>query len=209
VQAGPRESPATATAMIARTAFVASAVPLAAPHAPAGASPAACPRAPPVRIGYEVRGTGPVHVMFVPGMCISRRMWDAQIREFGKHPERYSLCLLDNRGAGESDIPPGGLLDARNSNYSLDTLARDAWTVADRVFGTSSKVHFIGWSMGSMVAQRYVQLYCTACLQAVWWRASVLTSLPPLPPPFARLSPTTQHCTTPAGPRRLAGPALR
>jgi pimeloyl-ACP methyl ester carboxylesterase len=143
--------------MPARSAFVASAVPLVG-HQPAASGSATCPAPPPppVRIAYEVHGTGPVHVLFVPGMCVCRRMWDAQLAEFTKKPDTYSLCLLDNRGTGESDIPAAGWLDSRNANYSVVTLARDAWAVADNVFGAGSKVHVIGWSMGSMIAQRYV-----------------------------------------------------
>lgn len=136
-----------------KTAFVASAVPIASPQP--GYQPSTCPRLPaPVRIGYEVHGSGPVNVLFVPGLCISRRMWDAQIAAFAQHPETYSLCLLDNRGTGDSDIPPAGFLDPRNANYSLQTLAKDAWTVADQVFGPKSKVQIVGWSMGSFIAQQ-------------------------------------------------------
>lgn len=142
----------------ARAAFVASAVPLVGPPSPGAGSTCAALPPPPVRIGYEVVGRGPVHVLFVPGLCVSRRMWDAQIDEFRRQPETYSLCLLDNRGSGDSDIPAAGWLDSRNANYAIETLARDAWTVADDVFGTKSKIHVIGWSMGSMIAQRYVQI---------------------------------------------------
>lgn len=136
------------------TSFVASAVPLVGSPSPRSTCPALPP--PPVRIGYEVVGRGPVHVLFVPGLCVSRRMWDAQIEEFRRQPDTYSLCLLDNRGSGDSDIPAAGWLDSRNANYAIETLARDAWAVADDVFGEKSKIHVIGWSMGSMIAQRYV-----------------------------------------------------
>lgn len=138
-----------------RSAFVVSAVPQVCEPQPESTCPLLPP--PPVRIGYEVVGRGPVHVLFVSGMCVSRRMWDAQVQELSKYPETYSLCLLDNRGTGDSDIPAAGWLDSRNANYSIETLARDAWTVADDVFGPTSSIHVIGWSMGSMIAQRYVE----------------------------------------------------
>jgi pimeloyl-ACP methyl ester carboxylesterase len=158
-----------------RQAFVASMVPLVGVCAPAPASQAApsdaplCPAQrqqqqqeshPPVRIAYEVHGSGPIHVLLVPGMCVSRRMWDAQLAEFAKYPDMYSVCLLDNRGSGQSDIPPAALFNNNNQNvnYSIDTLARDAWTVADVVFGPDAKVHIAGHSMGSMIAQRFVFL---------------------------------------------------
>lgn len=108
----------------------------------------------PVKVAYEVHGMGPVKVLFVPGMCVSRSMWEAQVKEFAKHPNVYSLCLIDNRGSGDSDIPPAALFDSRNVNYSIDTLATDAWAVVDRVFGKSCKVHIVGHSMGSMISQR-------------------------------------------------------
>jgi pimeloyl-ACP methyl ester carboxylesterase len=99
---------------------------------------------------------------------VCRRMWDAQLKEFSSHPNLYRLCFIDNRGSGDSDIPdavggvPGFAANSGSAvnavNYSVDTLARDAWTVADKVFGRSAKVHVLGHSLGSMVAQRYVLL---------------------------------------------------
>lgn len=136
-------------------AFVSSVVPLVTPNSIKDIQKVlSCPAIAPVQIAYEVHGHGPMKVLLVPGMCVCRRMWDAQVMEFAAFPTLYSICLLDNRGAGSSDILPAGLFDPQNSNYSLETLATDAWTVADHVFGSHSKVHVVGHSMGGMIAQR-------------------------------------------------------
>lgn len=160
------ESPVWLFAML-KSAFVTSAVPLVLSRPQRQAARVTCKQhgpqtAPvaPVKIAYEVHGSGPTKVLLVPGMCVNRSMWKNQIREFGKHPELYQLVALDNRGTGFSDIPPAGAFDSRNANYSLETLAQDAWTVANQVFGPKAKVHVAGWSMGSMVAQR-IALQCS------------------------------------------------
>lgn len=132
-----------------------------------------------VRIGYERHGTGPEHVLFVPGMCVSREMWRGQVAAFAG--ARYSLCLLDNRGVGGSDVPPAGLFEARG--YAITALAADAWAVADAVFGAGAVVHVVGHSMGAMVAQR-VALMRTARVASLsllsghcggWWWSNVPT----------------------------------
>lgn len=136
-------------------AFVASTVPLISPGSGKDSQNAwKCLPPAQIQIGFEVHGDGPIKVLLVPGMCVCRRMWDAQIAEFKQYPDLYKLCLLDNRGTGTSNILPAGLFDPQNSNYSLETLAADAWTVADHVFGSEVKVHVVGHSMGGMIAQR-------------------------------------------------------
>lgn len=105
-----------------------------------------------VNIAYRVVGQGPEKLVMIPGMCVSYDMWRHQVAHLRTDPS-YSILLLDNRGAGESsDV--NGAHDDRLNGYTMDAMARDVWAVVDVAFGRHSHVHFIGHSMGSMVAQR-------------------------------------------------------
>jgi 3-oxoadipate enol-lactonase len=62
------------------------------------------------------------------------------VRILAKH---YRVVILDNRGIGGSDKPPG--------LYSIRTMADDTIGLMD--FLSIGKVHLIGLSMGGMIAQ--------------------------------------------------------
>ena len=76
---------------------------------------------------------------------------------------RFRTILFDNRGVGESDMPPGP--------YDMATLADDAMAVLDAA--KVETAHVFGASMGGMIAQEVVLrhpqrvrsliLGCTAC----------------------------------------------
>ena len=76
---------------------------------------------------------------------------------------RFRTILFDNRGVGESDMPPGP--------YDMATLADDAMAVLDAA--KVDTAHVFGASMGGMIAQEVVLrhpqrvrsliLGCTAC----------------------------------------------
>jgi pimeloyl-ACP methyl ester carboxylesterase len=59
-----------------------------------------------VSLALEVRGHGPETLLFAHGWISSRRMWYDVVERLD--PERYTMALLDFRGAGLSDRPPGG-----------------------------------------------------------------------------------------------------
>ena len=128
------------------------------PHATAGDG---------TRIAYEVCGNEDgERLVLVQGLGADRRGWLLQ-RTLG---DRYHLLLIDNRGVGESDRPPGP--------YDLNEMAEDVLTVMDEVGWGSA--HVMGASMGGVIAQilgvlhpdrvRSLVLACTACRHEPWRR---------------------------------------
>jgi pimeloyl-ACP methyl ester carboxylesterase len=94
-----------------------------------------------VKIAYEIRGTGDPHVL-VHGLAYDRAGW-------GSLPdllaEQFSVILLDNRGVGESDAPPGP--------YSVAQMAADVAAVLDDC--GLAKTHLFGVSLGGYIAQEF------------------------------------------------------
>jgi pimeloyl-ACP methyl ester carboxylesterase len=87
-------------------------------------------------------------------------MWHRTTPLVSKH---FRTILLDNRGVGRSDVPPGP--------YPIATMAADAAAVLDAAGVESADVY--GVSMGGMIAQEFALQYpsrvrklilgCTAC----------------------------------------------
>jgi 3-oxoadipate enol-lactonase len=115
----------------------------------------------------------------IQGLGADTRGWIAQQRALAA---RFSLILIDNRGVGGSDRPPGP--------YDLEVMATDVVAVMDHA-GVAS-AHVMGASMGGVLAQimgvrhasrvRSLVLACTACRHHRWrrelleeWREIALT----------------------------------
>jgi pimeloyl-ACP methyl ester carboxylesterase len=97
-----------------------------------------------ISLALEERGSGPAHVLFAHGWISARRMWfDVADR---LDPQRYTLHLLDFRGAGLSDRPSDG--------HDLDGYASDLRAALAAIPG---EVTVVAHSMGGKVAQ-YVAL---------------------------------------------------
>jgi 3-oxoadipate enol-lactonase len=120
------------------------------------------------RIHYEVAGSRRGEpVLLVQGLGTDLRGWTFQRFALGR---RHRLYLVDNRGVGGSDGPPGP--------YDLEVMAGDARAVLDAE-GVAS-AHVVGASMGGVIAQllavqspervRSLVLACTACSHQQWRR---------------------------------------
>jgi 3-oxoadipate enol-lactonase len=98
-----------------------------------------------VRIAYEVRGDG-APLVFVHGLAYDRHGW-------GPLPslleQDFRVVLIDNRGVGESDAPPGP--------YTVAELAADVACVLDTE--DIGRAHLFGVSLGGYVAQEFALTY--------------------------------------------------
>jgi pimeloyl-ACP methyl ester carboxylesterase len=96
-----------------------------------------------VRIAYEVHGAGEP-VLLIHGLGYGRWGWTPVADRFA---ESFLVVLFDNRGLGESDVPPG--------LYTVAQLADDALAVLDAA--GLERAHVVGTSLGGMVAQKLAE----------------------------------------------------
>lgn len=99
-----------------------------------------------VPLPYEIYGTGPIHLMFVTGLGMSRAAWQYQVDYFARKPE-YSVLIVANRGSDnhEASIPlkfAGTKQYARDLKRALETLGWDQ----------PKSVHVAGFSFGAFIA---------------------------------------------------------
>jgi pimeloyl-ACP methyl ester carboxylesterase len=92
-----------------------------------------------VRIAWESQGEG-APVLLMHGLGYTREGW-GPLR--GLLAQRYRVLSYDNRGIGESEIPPGP--------YTVEELAADAVGVLDSAL--VERAHVIGASLGGFAAQ--------------------------------------------------------
>ena len=91
------------------------------------------------RIYWEERGQGDP-LLLIMGLGATMDLWH---RVTPMVSPTYRTILLDNRGAGRSDAPPGP--------YSIPQMAEDALAVLDAANVSTARV--FGASMGGMIAQ--------------------------------------------------------
>jgi 3-oxoadipate enol-lactonase len=95
-----------------------------------------------VRLTYSVEGAGEP-VLMIQGLGYGRSGWGPVP---GMLAQRFRVVTFDNRGFGESDVPPGP--------YTTGQLAEDALAVLDAA--EIEAAHVVGISLGGMVAQELV-----------------------------------------------------
>jgi 3-oxoadipate enol-lactonase len=96
-------------------------------------------------IYWDEQGTG-APILLIMGLGYPSAMWH---RTRPGLSASYRTVALDNRGAGESDVPPGP--------YSIALMASDAAAVLDAAGVPSA--HVFGVSMGGMIAQEFALQY--------------------------------------------------
>ncbi len=92
-----------------------------------------------MRIAWESKGAGEP-VLLIHGLGYARWGWEPVAEPLA---QRFRLLLFDNRGIGESEIPPGP--------YTARAMAEDAVSVLDEA--GVGRAHVVGTSLGGMVAQ--------------------------------------------------------
>ncbi|KPM45884.1 hypothetical protein AK830_g647 [Neonectria ditissima] len=113
---------------------------------------AAQDRGGPVRIAWEMHGSGPIKLVLLMGLAGLMSGWQRQTKYFGHdRGDRYSVLILDNRGMGGSDKPLG--------RYSTSEMAKDVIEVLEHVGWTADReVNLAGISLGGMIAAEVAQL---------------------------------------------------
>jgi 3-oxoadipate enol-lactonase len=98
-----------------------------------------------VKIAYEILGDGEP-LTLVHGLAYDRAGW-------GRFPEllarTFRVVLIDNRGVGESDAPPGP--------YAVAQMAGDVAAVLDEA--GIERTHLFGVSLGGYIAQEFTLTY--------------------------------------------------
>lgn len=95
-----------------------------------------------VRIAFERRGEGTGSpIVLVHGLGYGRWGWEPVVDDLAA---RHRLVLVDNRGIGASDVPPGP--------YTSATMAGDVLAVVEAM--GVERVHLVGASLGGMIAQQ-------------------------------------------------------
>src|SRR6202050_1256567 len=97
------------------------------------------------KIYWDEQGSGEP-LFLIMGLSYPSYMWH---RPRPVLANRYRTIALDNRGVGQSDVPPGV--------YSIALMASDAASVLDAA-GVGS-AHLFGVSMGGMIAQEFALQY--------------------------------------------------
>ena len=111
------------------------------------------------RIYWTEQGHGEP-LLLVMGLGYTHEMWHRTAPVLSK---QFRTILFDNRGVGQSDVPPGP--------YAIASMADDAAAVLDAA--GVERAHVFGISMGGMIAQEFalrhpqrvnkLVLGCTAC----------------------------------------------
>jgi 3-oxoadipate enol-lactonase len=97
------------------------------------------------KIYWDEEGSGEP-LLLIMGLSYPSYMWHRMRPVLAK---RFRTIALDNRGVGQSDVPPGP--------YSIALMASDAAAVLDAAHVQSA--HVFGVSMGGMIAQEFALQY--------------------------------------------------
>ena len=92
-----------------------------------------------MKIAWERHGAGDP-LLLIQGLGYARWGWEPVVEPLARS---FDVIVYDNRGIGESDLPPGP--------YTAFALAGDALQVLDEA--GVERAHVVGTSLGGMVAQ--------------------------------------------------------
>ncbi len=115
-----------------------------------------------IRMHYEVVGAG-APVLLIAGLSMPGAVLAPQVKGLAPH---FQVITLDNRGVGETDLPPEPV-------YTMAQMADDAAALLRQL--KIARAHVLGISMGGTIAQelalRHPQLVRSLVLAATWAKA--------------------------------------
>jgi pimeloyl-ACP methyl ester carboxylesterase len=115
-----------------------------------------------IRFHYEVAGDGDP-VLLINGLGSPAVSWALQVKALASH---YRVITFDNRGIGETDLPP-------DPAYATAQMADDAAALARQL--KVERAHVMGASMGGTIAQelalRHPKLVRSLVLACTWTEA--------------------------------------
>jgi pimeloyl-ACP methyl ester carboxylesterase len=115
-----------------------------------------------IRMHYEVAGAGDP-VLMINGLSAPAANWALQVKALAEH---FQVITFDNRGVGETDLPPEPV-------YTMAQLADDAAALLRHL--KIARAHVIGASMGGTIAQelalRHSRLVRSLVLACTWAEA--------------------------------------
>jgi pimeloyl-ACP methyl ester carboxylesterase len=103
---------------------------------------------------YEIHGQGKESIVFISGLGADHLQWGPTLRQFSN---QYQVVLLDNRGAGQTDAPPGP--------YAIEQMAQDVVLLCSHL-GIQT-AHFVGSSMGGYIVQMLAYRHASLVKSAV------------------------------------------
>jgi 3-oxoadipate enol-lactonase len=115
-----------------------------------------------IRMRYDVTGQGDP-LLLVNGLSAPSVGWALQVKAFAPH---FRVVTLDNRGVGETDLPPEPV-------YTIGQMADDAAALLRHL--KIARAHVLGASMGGAIAQelalRHPRLVRSLVLACTWAEA--------------------------------------
>ena len=113
-----------------------------------------------IRMYYKEKGEGDPLVLIM-GFGAPGTLWDLHVNEYAKH---FRCIMLDNRGVGQTDKPPGP--------YTTAMMADDTIGLMDAL--GIEKTRVVGISMGGTISQqlalRYPRKVQSMVLISTWAR---------------------------------------
>ena len=99
---------------------------------------------------FSVQGSGPA-LFLTHGIGAAKNAWRFMISELSKY---FTVVTYDLRGHGNSPVT--------NKNFTLDDLVLDLEKIREKT--NIEKAHFMGHSLGGMIAPAYAIKFPNSCL---------------------------------------------